>query len=125
MSLAIAPTAQNIAQTIAQTIAAPAQPLRSVYAANAAAVAPAPAAAPAERGREAPAASPVAEIVVTAAARTNAAAYDCRVTGATETVTGFDRVAMVKEGFEHMRALFELANSGEKTPAFTMLDARV
>ena len=116
MSLAVAPTA------------AVAQPLRSVYAANAAAVAPAPAAvaaAPAERGREMPAASPVAEIVVTAAARTNAAAYDCRVTGATETVTGFDRVAMVKEGFEHMRTLFELANGGEKTPAFTMLDTRV
>ncbi|MGS4947023.1 hypothetical protein ACVDG3_16225 [Meridianimarinicoccus sp. RP-17] len=116
MSLAVAPTAAAV------------QPLRSVYAANAAAVAPAQppaAAAPAARGREMPAASHVAEIVVTAAARTNAAAYDCRVTGATETVTGFDRVAMVKEGFEHMRTLFELANGGERTPAFTMVDARV
>ncbi len=114
MSLAIAPTAQNIA--------APAQTLRSVYAANAAAITPTPqpAAAPAARGHDVPAVSATAETAV----RANAA-YDCRVTGATETVTGFDRVAMVKQGFAHMRALFEIANAGDTAPAFTMLDARV
>jgi len=120
MSLAITPAA------------APVQPLRSVYAANVAAIAPvmqaaAPAApaAPTERGRDLPAVSPVAEIVLHANAAASHAVYDCRVTGATETVRNFDRVAMVKEGFDHMRALFDLANSGETTPAFTMIDARV
>jgi hypothetical protein len=111
--------------------AAPVQPLRSVYAANAAAVAPvaqAPAQpAPAARGRDLPPVSPVAEVVLQANATVTGqnAAYDCRVTGATETVRNFDRVAMVKEGLEHMRTLFELANGGDRTPAFTMLDQRV
>jgi len=122
MSLAVAPAA-------AQT--APVQPLRTVYAADAVAVAvaPSPAAAapaPAERGREMPAVSPVAEIVLQANATTHAQAtgYDCRVTGATETVRGFDRIAMVKEGFEHMRTLFEIANAKPETSAFGQVDMR-
>lgn len=121
MSIAVAPTVNAL-------------PSRSVYAANAAAVAPAmqapaqpAAAAPTERGRELPPVSPVAEIVLqaNATAQNQAGAYDCRVTGASETVRNFDRVAMVKEGFEHMRTLFEMANAGERTSAFTMVDARV
>lgn len=118
MSIAVAPAANAL-------------PVRSVYAASAAAVAPAvqaPApATPAERGRDLPPVSPVAEIVLQANATVTGqnAAYDCRVTGATETVRNFDRIAMVKEGFEHMRTLFEIANGGEKTPAFGLLDKRM
>lgn len=107
---------------------APMLRIHNVYTANAATVAPVPtpAAEPA-RGRDLPAVSPVPRIVLQANATATArnAAYDCRVTGATETVRNFDRVAMVKEGFAHMRTLFDLANGGENTPAFTMLDARV
>jgi hypothetical protein len=116
MSLAVAPTAA-------------AMPLRYVYAANAAAVAPvaAPAADAAHRGLDVTIMQPVTEIVLqaNATAQTQAATYDCRVTGATETVRNFDRVAMVKEGFEHMRNLFETANAGARTSAFTMVDALI
>ena len=42
------------------------------------------------------------------AARTaDSARFDCRVTGATETVRNFDRLALVIEGFEHLREIFE------------------
>ena len=34
------------------------------------------------------------------------ARFDCRVTGATETVRNFDRLALVIEGFEHLREIF-------------------
>lgn len=33
--------------------------------------------------------------------------YDPRVTGPTQTVASFDRMAMVIEGFEHIREIFE------------------
>lgn len=53
------------------------------------------------------------QVIVEANATTRgqAAQYDNRVTGATETVRSFDRIAMVEQGFEHMRKLFELANA--------------
>lgn len=73
----------------------------------AAAGAPAPRAEPAQRielrheivrpGMEA----------VFAARSAESARFDCRVTGATETVRNFDRLAMVIEGFEHLREIFE------------------
>jgi hypothetical protein len=53
-----------------------------------------------------------AQVIVqaNASALAHAAMYDARVLGATETVTSFDRIAMVEKGFEHMRDLFEIAN---------------
>ena len=69
------------------------------------------------------------------AARTaDSARFDCRVTGATETVRNFDRLALVIEGFEHLREIFEgvraqvredfgLADADQA--AATGLDARV
>ena len=53
--------------------------------------------------------SPQAEIVVQANASTRAqeARYDNRVTGPTENVRSFDRMALVIEGFEHLREIFE------------------
>jgi len=40
-------------------------------------------------------------------ARLMAGLYDNRVTGPTQTVASFDRMAMVIEGFEHIREIFE------------------
>lgn len=53
--------------------------------------------------------SPQAEIVVQANATAQAqdARYDNRVTGPTENVRSFDRMALVIEGFEHLREIFE------------------
>ena len=69
------------------------------------------------------------------AARTaDSARFDCRVTGATETVRNFDRLAMVIEGFEHLREIFEgvraqvredFGLAAADQAAATGLDARV
>ncbi len=74
---------------------------------------------------------------VFAARSAESARFDCRVTGATETVRNFDRLAMVIEGFEHLREIFEGvraqvredfglagAEATAETPA-TGLDARL
>jgi hypothetical protein len=57
------------------------------------------------------------EIVIEANATTRdqAAQYDNRVMGATETVRGFDRIAMVEQGFEHIRELFAMSNPEGET----------
>lgn len=44
---------------------------------------------------------------VYAARAAESARFDCRVTGPTETVRSFDRLALVIEGFEHLREIFE------------------
>ena len=73
----------------------------------AAAVAPAPRAEPAQRIEiRHEIVRPGMEAVFTARSA-DSARCDCRVTGATETVRNFDRLAMVIEGFEHLREIFE------------------
>ncbi len=47
-----------------------------------------------------------AEEAAMSAALAARAIYDPRMTGATETVTSFDRMARVIEGFEHLREIF-------------------
>ena len=71
------------------------------------------AAAPVARAEAAPRVEIRTEIVrpgaeaVFAARTADSARFDCRVTGATETVRNFDRLALVIEGFEHLREIFE------------------
>lgn len=72
--------------------------------------------------------SPLTEVIVQANASTQAdlARYDNRVTGPTENVRTFDRMANIEEGFDHMREIFAnmRAESERSAAASPMADGQ-